>query len=529
MAELYEWQKECLELIRGKNAIVSAPTNAGKTRVAYLWMDVAGARDGKHKIIYTVPIRALANQKTDELIELYGKNLVGMETGDVKRREDAPILVCTQEIYTKKYSQKDAPMKLVIDEFHYIFLTPDRARVYVDGIAKAKRTHQILIMSATLGNPQKVKDYLYKVTGKDFVLYHTDFRPTRLNITDAKFNLEEIPPYSLVYIFNKSSVDRMAKYMSTKLPPLPLNKRRRIKLLAENYKVNLEKFPEVMHGVARYHAKLTYTERRWIEHLIREGFIHVCIATNAVGVGVNLPFRWVLFGGVTIPTKKGLTRVLSKVEFLQFAGRAGRKEYFDEGFVGYLEHSYNGLLGKKSEDYQEYIKLKEKPLEEPSVVLNLNVEAIVKGDRTPEEELEYVLTYSDPPPNKKELQAELERIKTGLAKLTERELKFLKRFYVSDLSLWDNIRVAKAVLRAPVYKHRSADNKSYKVRLLSSKRFMFLQRIDTDEAKRLMLVRKVLKTLNGRSFEKVKLRCTDIHEVEEQIRAMDPLLLEVEA
>ncbi len=110
-------------------------------------MEPAKAKEGQHKIIYTVPIKALANEKCDELIELYGKEMVGIETGDVKRREKAPILVCTQEIYTLKYARRKTPHKVILDEFHYIFSDNDRSRAYIEGIKRARDTHQILIMS----------------------------------------------------------------------------------------------------------------------------------------------------------------------------------------------------------------------------------------------------------------------------------------------------------------------------------------------------------------------------------------------
>lgn len=233
---LYEWQKECLRKIMNKNAIICAPTSAGKTKVAYIWMEPAKAKDKKHKIIYTVPIKALANEKCDELIELYGKNMVGIETGDIKRRENAPILVCTQEIYTLKYAFKKTPHKVILDEFHYIFSDTQRSRAYIEGIKKAKNTHQILIMSATLSNPEKIKQYLEKTTGKEFVLYETDFRPTRLTYTDRVFDLNTIPPFSLVYIFNTSAIDRIARWLSAQRAPLPLLKRRKIKQLASLFK-----------------------------------------------------------------------------------------------------------------------------------------------------------------------------------------------------------------------------------------------------------------------------------------------------
>ena len=58
---------------------------------------------------------------------------VGIETGDFKRNEGARLLCCTQEIYSMKYSYISNQV-LIVDEFHYIFTDPDRARIYIDGI-----------------------------------------------------------------------------------------------------------------------------------------------------------------------------------------------------------------------------------------------------------------------------------------------------------------------------------------------------------------------------------------------------------
>ncbi|MEN3034373.1 MAG: DEAD/DEAH box helicase [Aquificaceae bacterium] len=526
MNTLYEWQRDCLEVIKDKNAIVSAPTGAGKTRVAYLWMEPQKAKEGRHRIIYTTPIKALANQKVEELIELYGKDLVGIETGDIKRRENAPILVCTQEIYTRKYAHKEEPMRVVIDEFHYIFSAQDRARAYIQGIAKAHSAHKILIMSATLGNPQKLRDYLFKTTSKDFALYETSFRPTKLTFTDRVFKLEEIPPHSLIYILNTVSIESIAKHLTTKLPALPLYKRRKIKLLADEYKVNLEKFPEVFHGVARYYSRLTYTEKRWIERLIKEGFIHTCFATNALGVGVNLPFQWVLFGGVRLPGI-GSTKYLSKTDFLQLSGRAGRKGYFDEGFVGFLWHDFHCYYEDMQESLEEFLKLKDRPMEEPNVVLKIDVEAIVKGQRTPEEEYQYILHFSEPPPEESKLKEELERIKKELSKIQAGQLEFLKRFYIPELDLHSNIELARMVLSLPVVEYKTKRGKTYKARIITPSLLKFLEK--SDQINSLLLKRKVLKMLNRRTFEGIRIRCLGIVKLEDQIKALDPLLLEVGA
>lgn len=520
---LYKWQKECLELIKDRNGIISAPTNAGKTKVAYLWMDVKGAVEGRHKIIYTVPIKALANEKTDELIQLYGKEHVGIETGDVKVRENSPILVCTQEIYTRKYARQKKDFKVVMDEFHYIFSAKDRARAYIDGIRYAQKSHRLLIMSATLSKPERIKAYLEKNTGKDFVLYETDFRPTKLIFTEKVFTLKDIPPYSLVYVFNTYAIDRMVRRLTAEYPQLPILKRRKIQKIAQDFKVNLEKFPEVLHGIAKYHAKLTYTEKRFIERLVREGFISIVFATSALGVGVNLPFQWVLFATLKVPTGRGEQDWLSKIDFVQLAGRAGRKGFFDEGYVGFLKHDYVPY-----EDFYEshdhYRTLLVKPLEEPVIKLTVDLEAVVKGHKDFDEEIEYVSKYSEPSLTEEEvkrLRQWAESVKKTLSGLSELERTALSKFYLPELELEENIRLAKLIVsrQAKLY-----ENKKYRV-FYSSDLESFIAR--DDEVKELLVIRKIMRTLQGKKFEDTYLYFEGLEEVEKRIKELDPLLLEV--
>ena len=40
---LYDWQRDCLKEVIDKDAIVSAPTGSGKTKIAYAWMRPADA------------------------------------------------------------------------------------------------------------------------------------------------------------------------------------------------------------------------------------------------------------------------------------------------------------------------------------------------------------------------------------------------------------------------------------------------------------------------------------------------------
>ncbi|WP_352425562.1 DEAD/DEAH box helicase, partial [Aminomonas paucivorans] len=118
----YPWQERAVEALEGRSAILSAPTGSGKTWVAYRWaglMDREGnAQMPPGRVIFTAPIKALSNERYLDLKRM-GFD-VGLETGDFKKNAGAEVLCCTQEIYTLKYAGKPG-IRLVVDEFHYIF------------------------------------------------------------------------------------------------------------------------------------------------------------------------------------------------------------------------------------------------------------------------------------------------------------------------------------------------------------------------------------------------------------------------
>ncbi|PMD04070.1 hypothetical protein CJ199_14225, partial [Brevibacterium paucivorans] len=73
------------------SVLVAAPTGAGKTVVAQFSIALAVARGVR--VFYTAPIKALSNQKFNELVEAYGADRVGLLTGDTSINRDAQIVV----------------------------------------------------------------------------------------------------------------------------------------------------------------------------------------------------------------------------------------------------------------------------------------------------------------------------------------------------------------------------------------------------------------------------------------------------
>src|SRR3954470_18952599 len=78
---LYPAQEEAiLELFAGKNVILNTPTGSGKSLVATALMFMA--MEEKRRAFYTCPIKALVSEKFFALCDDFGKDNVGMMTGD---------------------------------------------------------------------------------------------------------------------------------------------------------------------------------------------------------------------------------------------------------------------------------------------------------------------------------------------------------------------------------------------------------------------------------------------------------------
>jgi len=521
---LYAWQKDCIEKIREKDAIVSAPTGAGKTKVAYMYMDIQNAIKGKHRVFYTVPIKALANEKYDELKAIYGEENVGIRTGDVIKNEKAPILVCTQEIYTRHYVKKKFNAKIIIDEFHYVFTDANRARAYIDAFHYANMNHKFLVLSATFGNPSAVKKYLDRISNRNFELYETNFRPTQLIFTNKEYSLETLQPNTLVYAFSIKVLEYLAQYAALHVPPLPIFKRRRIKKIADSYKVNLSKFPYISRGIVVYHSKLTYTEKKFIEFLVRQNLIKIVFSTNALGVGVNLPIENVIFAMFHIPQGLRQYRKLTKIEFLQLAGRAGRAGFFDTGYISILKHPYFDFVEDNEERRKIYQELLEKEMEFPKISLTLDVEKIAKNLVSIDDEIEYVCKYSLPERNYNDVKLEAAIILRQLESVQEYR-KYFTEFFMPELSIAENAEVIKYLLS-------NVKTKSISIDKCKTETYKYIE-IDAlsipisrpDEITTLLLKRRIAYKLSHSLFDNKEVEVKNIHVLEERIRQMDPLLL----
>lgn len=154
-------------LDRGESVLVAAPTGSGKTLVAEYAIEAA-RRQGQ-RAFYTAPIKALSNQKYNDLVAHYGKTDVGLLTGDNSVNPTAPILVMTTEVLRNMiYARSDALEKLsvvVLDEVHFL-QDAYRGPVWEEVIIHLDPTVQLVCLSATVSNATEVTEWLSTVRGK---------------------------------------------------------------------------------------------------------------------------------------------------------------------------------------------------------------------------------------------------------------------------------------------------------------------------------------------------------------------------
>jgi len=341
--EPYDHQEEAiLELFEGKNVILNTPTGSGKSLVALALHFRAICQ--RRRSFYTVPIKALANEKFLSLCETFGPENVGMITGDATVNAGAPVICCTAEILSNLALREGSAAHVddvIMDEFHY-YSDLERGVAWQIPLLTLPQA-RFLLMSATLGDTSFFEKEITALTGAPTVLVKSEKRPVPLefdySVTALEDKVEELveagrAPVYLVH-FTQLSCARTAQNLMSRNFCTKEEKAAIAKVLEgadfrSPYGKEVKKL--LRHGLGIHHAGLLPKYRVLVEKLAQRGLMKVICGTDTLGVGVNVPIRTVLFtqlykfGGQS-------TKILAVRDFRQIAGRAGRRGFDDVGYV----------------------------------------------------------------------------------------------------------------------------------------------------------------------------------------------------
>lgn len=336
------WQQQAVAALRdGKDVVVQAPTGAGKTLIFELWSNQGKPRG---QAIYTVPTRALAN---DKLAEWRARGWdVGIATGDLAENLSAPVLVATLETQKNRLLAGDGPTLLVVDEYQMLS-DPDRGLNYELALALAPAHTQLLLLSGSVSNPHHVVQWLNRLGRKATLIRHEqrpvpqeEVHANNLNYhvpseirgywprLVAKSLAEDLGPV-LIFAPRRQAAEAMAADLARQLPtpnPLPLS--------ADQKQVVGEHLAKMLKSrIAYHHSGLSYATRAGvIEPLAKAGQLRVVVATMGLAAGINFSLRSVALAGESY-RRDEVEQPLRPDEILQMFGRAGRRGLDECGFV----------------------------------------------------------------------------------------------------------------------------------------------------------------------------------------------------
>jgi ATP-dependent RNA helicase SUPV3L1/SUV3 len=261
------------------------PTNSGKTHDAIAFL----AEQGRG--VYAGPLRMLAQEAHRRLAGLLGEEQVGLITGEERINEDAPLLCCTVEM------APGSGEVLVLDEVQWAD-DEERGAAWTELLLAGEYRH-IRLLGALDALP----------------LVRRAFPDAELRVHERKLPLEfvgsrqlrALTPGSVVVAFSRKAVLALAGEINRLRPD-------RVAVL--------------------YGAMPLASRREEIDRFLA-GSAEVCVATDVLGHGVNLPCETLLFAETT--KFDGVERrPLLPWELAQIAGRAGRFGLVERGHVGVL-------------------------------------------------------------------------------------------------------------------------------------------------------------------------------------------------
>jgi ATP-dependent RNA helicase HelY len=380
----------CHALEKGSGVLIAAPTGSGKTIIGEFAIYKA-IRERK-KCFYTTPIKALSNQKFNDLTDIYGPEKVGLLTGDTNINSEAQIVVMTTEVLRNMIYARSSTLEqvayVVMDEIHYL-ADKFRGAVWEEILIHLDPQVTLVSLSATVSNVEEFGEWLEIVRGKTKVVV-SETRPVPLyqhvlvghrlldlfdetgrinqellraerrqlsrstinrdrgggtNLEKSelirKLHHEGYLP-AIFFIFSRAgcdaSVARLIREGVDLTSEAEKNEIRRIVSIRTDHlpseDLNALNFQQWLSGlekgIAGHHAGMLPLFKEVTEYLFQEGLLRIVFATETLALGINMPARTVVLEKLI--KWNGESHVMvTPGEYTQLTGRAGRRGIDIEG------------------------------------------------------------------------------------------------------------------------------------------------------------------------------------------------------
>ncbi len=343
-----------------QGVLVCAPTGTGKTLIAEAALFEA-LKTGR-RAYYTTPLIALTEQKLQEMQAAavrwgFPTDSVGLVTGNRRVNPDAPILVVVAEILLNRLLHRDLfdcddVTAVVMDEFHS-FNDLERGIVWELTLGLLPAHVRLLLLSATVGNAYEFTSWLRRAHQRDVALVQSTERKIPLSyqwVGDALLteHLETMAAGSdearytpaLVFCFNREQCWSVAEQLKGKALLHEGQQKRLVDELQQHdwSKGAGPKLKQILQrGVGVHHAGVLPRYRRIVEDLFQQKLLSICVCTETLAAGINLPARSVVIPELLKgpPDKK---RLIEASAAHQMFGRAGRPQFDTQGYVFALAH-----------------------------------------------------------------------------------------------------------------------------------------------------------------------------------------------
>ncbi|WP_121743864.1 DEAD/DEAH box helicase [Natronorubrum halophilum] len=319
-------------LLEGDDQLVVSATATGKTLVGEM-TGIDRVLKGEGKMLFLVPLVALANQKHEDFKDEYGHLVdVSIRVGASRIADNGNQFDPHADVIVGTYEGIDHALRtgkdmgdigtVVIDEVHTL-KEEDRGHRLDGLISRLKYTceqraarreaydgAQWVYLSATVGNPEQLTEAL------ESTLIEFEERPVPIERHVSFADGQEKVRVENKLVKREFDTESSKGYRGQTI--IFTNSRRRCHEISR----------KLHYSAAPYHAGLDYRQRKKVERQFGEQELSAVVTTAALAAGVDFPASQVIFDSLAMGIEW-----LSVQEFHQMLGRAGRPDYHDKGKV----------------------------------------------------------------------------------------------------------------------------------------------------------------------------------------------------